>query len=86
MQWLAPADQYRRFVARRQGDGVGRGGSDAVEAQQFAGAGADAGGQHTATQQIATEKHRCTAEGASADEATTAEADHFFEVGGLVVF
>ena len=86
LQRLAPADQYRGFVAWRQGDGVAGGGGDAVETQQLAGACADTGGQHAAAQQVAAEEHGRTAQGAGADETATAEADHFFEVGGLVFF
>ncbi|MNG28659.1 hypothetical protein D3C84_1139480 [compost metagenome] len=44
LQRLAPTDQYRGFVARRQGDGVGRGGGDAFKAQQPAVAFAHGGG------------------------------------------
>ena len=86
LQWLAPTDQYRRLIARRQGDCVAGGGGDAVKTQQFAGACADTRGQYAAAQQVATEEHGRTAEGAGADETATAEADHFLEVGGLVFF
>jgi hypothetical protein len=51
-----------------------------------AGAGADAGGQRAAAQQVAAEEHRGAAQGTGADETATAEADHLFEVGGLVFF
>ena len=86
VQRLAPTDQDRRFVAGRQGDRIARRGGNAVETQKLAGAGADARGEHTAAQQVAAEEHGGAAQGAGADKATTAEADHLLEVGGLVVF
>ncbi|MNP12897.1 hypothetical protein D3C76_1051510 [compost metagenome] len=86
LQGLTPTDQYRRLVAGWQGDRVAGRGGNAFETQQPAGAGADTGGQYAATEQVATEKHGGTAQGAGADESTAAEADHLFEVGGLVVF
>ncbi|MNC02284.1 hypothetical protein D3C75_496570 [compost metagenome] len=86
VQGLAPADQHRGLVARWQGDGVAGGGGNAVETQQLAVAGADTGGHHAAAQQVAAKEHRRAAQGTCADEAATAEADHGFEVGGLVFF
>jgi hypothetical protein len=55
-----------------------------LETEQAAVAGADAGGQRAAAQQVAAEEHRGAAQGTGADETATAEADHFFQVGGLV--
>jgi len=86
VQRLTPADQHRRLVAFGQADGVSGGGWNAVEAEQTAVAGADTGGQHAATQQVAAEEHRRAAQRAGADETATAQADHFFQVCGLVFF
>ena len=86
VQWLAPADQHRRLVALGQANSVGGGGRNAVETEQTAVAGADTGGQYAATQQVAAEEHRRAAQRASADETATAQADHFFQVCGLVFF
>ena len=86
LQRLAPADQHRRLVALGQADGVGGGSRNAVEAEQTAVAGADTGGQYAAAQQVAAEEHRRAAQRAGADETATAQADHFFQVCGLVFF
>lgn len=84
-QRLAPTDQHRGAVAWRQGDGVTGGGGDAGKAQQRAGAGG-VDGEGAAGQQVAAEEHRGTAQGTGADKAAAGEADHLFQVGGLVFF
>ena len=86
VQRLAPTDQHRRLVALGQADGVGGRRRNALETEQTAVAGADAGGHDAAAQQVAAEEHRRAAQGTGADETATAEADHFFQISGLVFF
>ncbi len=86
VQGLTPTDQDRGAIAGRQTDAVGGGRGDAVEAKQRAVGGADTGGHHAAAEQVAPEKHRRAAQGARADESASGQANHVFEVGGLVIF
>ncbi|MNH75682.1 hypothetical protein D3C73_279340 [compost metagenome] len=86
LQGLAPTDQHRRLVAFGQGDDVGGCRRNTLETEQTAVAGADASGQRAAAQQAAAEEHRRAAQRTGADETATAEADHFFQVSGLVFF
>ncbi|MNJ21616.1 hypothetical protein D3C77_159710 [compost metagenome] len=86
MQGLAPTDQHRGFVARRQADAVGARSRNAGETKQAAVGGADAGGHDAAAEQIAAQEQGGPAQGAGSDETATAEVDQLFEVGLLVFF
>ncbi|CRM84567.1 hypothetical protein [Pseudomonas sp. 22 E 5] len=85
VQRLAPTDQHRGGVTRRQGDGVAGGGGDAGKAQQGAGGGC-VHGHCAAGEQVAAQEHRGTAQGTGADKTAAGEADYLFKVGGLVFF
>ncbi|MNF56884.1 hypothetical protein D3C84_383870 [compost metagenome] len=85
MQGLPPTDQHRGGIAWRQADGITGTCGDALETQQRAGGFTDAGSQHTAAEQATAHEQGGATQRARANKATTAEADHVFEVGGLIV-